>query len=741
MTPLLRLLAYSLFTTSAAHAFTEAELKSAAAQFPPMPRGTVDMFPFVGSFPTFSSGSPFNDLGYTLYDTDYIDGENSGFDTFMPVDPGDAFPGANRVKYVRCALNTDLDKNYAAAAGDRIILGTAEIPVPFFSRGPDGIDNDYAVIQHFDFAHGHIQLRGSAADYQLLYATTADGVATEGWYLFFVNAALPDLIAFIFPCNEIEPAISGNPPQNATPYDDAGTTLSLTNATQFRFAQPLPTTPVLNGGIAQFGSAGKEIVLGMGVDDEGCSYLVGCTDGNLDGATDAPNEIFVARISPTGETLWVREMAMSEGTALKSAVADSEHVYVAGRTLGALPGFTNAGRWDGILLKLRRSDGVIVAMDQWGNAGIDGYGNIILDNAGHLYVSAQGSPPGPATNDDAYLVAKHRTSDLGNVWRMIDSVVATGFKASAEAWAGLTFVPSALPTAPAGEGRLIVAGWYMANNGANAFASVYDDLSAVTPTRSATTVLATTGTRAEWFFDSAVDALGRIYFVGYTTGVLPGQTALGEGDAFLARYSSSLTSPVFRQFGTSRSDMASALEMDADGNLHVLGYTYGTLAETNADPAGMTGDVFVRTFDSSLNPVRTRQFGTVGEDRGFMKLKGDNLIIGGMTEAALCGPNHGSFDGFLLALDRHSLQISTTMPPAVALSLKPVANAPALDLQWPVQPGKMYQLQQSATLSGWQNVGAPQQPIFGQRWMQKTLPNALNGSVPHTFYRVSESTP
>jgi hypothetical protein len=39
-----------------------------------------------------------------------------------------------------------------------------------------------------------------------------------------------------------------------------------------------------------------------------------------------------------------------------------------------LPGFTNAGRWDGILLKLNLSDGQIVATNQWGNAGIDGYG-------------------------------------------------------------------------------------------------------------------------------------------------------------------------------------------------------------------------------------------------------------------------------------------------------------------------------------------------------------------------------
>jgi hypothetical protein len=714
-----------------AQALTETELKVQARQYPAMPRGTADMVPFVGRLPTFASGSPFSDLQYTIYDTDYMDGENSGYDTFMPVDPADAFPGANRVKYVRCALNTDLDKNYAAAAGDRIILGTAEIAVPFFSRGPDGVDNDYAVIQHFDFTHGHIQLRGVAADYGLVYGTVAEGCATDGWYLFHVATGVADLIAFIFPCNEIEPSISGNPPQNPTPYDEAGTTLSLGNPTQFRFAQPLPTAAVVPGGVAQFGSAGKDIVFGMTVDDEACSYLVGCTDGNFDGGAEAENELFIARLAPDGRRLWVTELAMGEGSIVKAAVTDRDHVYVAGRTLGALPGYTNAGRWDGILLKLRRSDGVIVAMNQWGNAGIDGYGNIILDGAGNLFVSAQGSPAGPAATDDAYLVAKHRTSDLGSVWRMIDSVAATGFKASAEAWGGLTFVPGAT----AGEGRLIVAGWYMANNGANAFASIYENLTAATPTRVHTTVLATSGTRAEWIIDSCVDAQGRIYFVGYTTGALTGQVALGEGDAFIARYSSTLTNPVFRQFGTARSDQASAIELDADGYFHVLGYTYGNYAGPNADPAARTGDIFIQTFDADLMPVRARQFGTVGEDRGLLKLRGDDLFVGGMTEAAMVGPNAGSFDGFVLALDRQTLQLSAVLPPPAPFAARLEGHGGEALLRWPVQAGRSYQVESSAALLEWQPFGTLQVPDFGVRELSLAVP--LNVGE-QRYFRVEE---
>jgi hypothetical protein len=408
---------------------------------------------------------------------------------------------------------------------------------------------------------------------------------------------------------------------------------------------------------------------------------------------------------------------------------------VCGRTLGALPGFTNAGRWDGILLKLRRSDGVIVATNQWGNPGIDGYGNLILDGAGNLFVSAQGSPSGPATNDDAYLVAKHRTSDLGNVWRQIDSVVASGFKASAEAWGGLTYVPSPNASASLGEGRLVVAGWYITNGGANAFASIYENLTAATPTRAYNTVLATNGAKAEWILDSVVDAQGQIYFVGYTTGDLQG-AQIGQGDAFLARYSSTLTNPVFRQFGTARSDMASSLEIDAQGNLHVLGYTYGSYASTQMDSTGRSGDIFVETFDANLNSIRKRQFGSEVEDRGHIKLVGDDLMIGGITEGALVGASHGSFDGFTMALDRRTLELSSQIPAPLPFGLNIGSTSlTSPQLVWPVLPGKKYQLFHTTDLVTWSPLEGEKIPPFGVREMTYSVPSQ---HLPRSFYRATE---
>ncbi|MGL5889394.1 MAG: SBBP repeat-containing protein, partial [Bacteroidia bacterium] len=544
------------------------QLKDSAATFPVMPLETADMFPFALGVPTFGSGTPFNDLEYTLYDTDYIDGENGGSDVFLPADPSETFPGANKVKLIRCVLNTDLNENYRSADADRIILGTFEHPNPFFLRGSDGADNDYAVIQHLDFDNGYIQLKGQAADYDLVYCTLADGCLTEGWYLFYTANNQIDLVAFIYPCWAIEPAVSGNPPQNLNPLCNGDSTLSLLNPDHFKYAEPVSAAPVFNSGIIQLGSDGKEIVGGMTTDDYGYVYLFGATDGNLDGNADSEHEIFVAKVNPNGNREWTTELAMEEGTLLFDAVADQQYLYVCGRTLGQLPGFTNAGKWDGILLKLNLSDGQIVASDQWGNQGIDGYGNIILDDAGNLFVSGQGSPANVTGTDSLYLAAKHSTSALANVWRVLDPVATTNFSMSAEAWGGLTYQQGSVP----GNGKLIVAGWYLAGNGANGFISVYNQLNAATPARPYSVILASPGMRADWVLDNTIDSRGNIYVAGYTTGNLLGGHQ-GNGDAFVIRYDSTLSNPVIKQFGTPQTDMIRKLEIDANNTLYAVGYS------------------------------------------------------------------------------------------------------------------------------------------------------------------------
>ncbi|XBQ15235.1 MAG: hypothetical protein ABL308_09725 [Oceanicaulis sp.] len=623
-----------------------------ARTFPEMPKEISELLAISPSATgTFGSGLPLDDLEYTIYDTDYMEGETHGYDTFMPVDPADEYPGAARINIIRTVNNTDLDSRYSGARGDRIILGVDEKPHPFFVSPDDGEDNDYAVVSNFDYENGAIQLRGTASDYELIFCDeVADGCRSGGYYLFYTGFEAPDLVAFVFPCDDLADTISGAPPNNPDAMCNASGELSLADPNQFLFAEPIEDEPTIDrtrlSGF-QFGGDGKDIVGGFTLDAAGNVYAFGMSDSNLDGGVRSDNEVFISRFAPDGTERWVTELPLPDGSLIWDAVADDTYLYAAGRTLGALDGFTNAGRWDGILLKLRLDTGEIVATDQFGNEGLDGYGQIVLDDDGNLYVSAQGSRPGESGTDPYHLVAKHRQSDLSNVWRRIEAPeVGADRVVVSEAWGGLSYIPGATP----GDGTLVAAGWYFTNGGSNAWIEALADLNTATPIRIASNVVASDGVEADWLLDHAVAADGSVYAVGFTTGDLDG-TQIGRGDGIVIRYDSSLANPTVRQIGTQFSDAFRNIEISPDGRIFALGYTYGDFEGLqNENPDRTTADVLVVELSPDLDVIGSFQFGTRGEDRGYLRLFGDEVAVGGMTEMALAGENNGSFDGYVVRI-------------------------------------------------------------------------------------------
>jgi hypothetical protein len=634
---------------------TPASALAYAATFPEMPREVADLAPLINETSlTFGSGVPFNDLEYTMLDTNFIEGETAGFDTFLPVDPSTSSPGADRIVMVRGVNNVDIDRVYDAQDGDRIILGTAEIERPFFSRGADGIDNDYAVISALDYRAGYIQLHGSESDYELVLCNAADGCATDGYYLIHTAASDLDLIAFIFPCDDPPIPVSGNPPTTPDALCNASGALSLSDPNQFRFATPVSTDVALSSALIQFGTSGKDIVAGQAMDSAGNIYVVGQSDASFLTSQRGGNRIFVAQVRNDGTRGWTYELDLPEGALLWEGVADDTHLYVTGRTHGALPGFTSGGQWDSIILKLRLSDGAQVAANQFGNRGLDGYGNIILDDAGNVFVSGQGAPASATGTDPFHLVAKHRTSDLSAVWRNFIEPPTTGALVS-EAWGGLFYRPGSTP----GDGTLTAGGWLFGDSAglAGGFLETYRSLNASSPQRTNGRIIASPQNQAEWVLDNVQDASGNVYAVGFTTGDLSGSHR-GNGDAYIAKYDSALNLVAVRQIGTVQADAFRKLTIAPDGTLYAVGYTYGDFKGQNADPANETGDVLVVRFDQDLNQLTASQFGTPHEDRGYIDVLGGNIFVAGMTEAALVNENSGSFDAFVVRLDRNTLEVN-----------------------------------------------------------------------------------
>jgi hypothetical protein len=144
-----------------------------------------------------------------------------------------------------------------------------------------------------------------------------------------------------------------------------------------------------------------------------------------------------------------------------------------------------------------------------------------------------------------------------------------------------------------------------------------------------------------------VDTGGNAYVVGGTFGALTGQTHAGASDAFVVKYNASGTVVWTQQFGTSLTDNARAVSVDANGNAYVAGETAGALAgQTNAG----TIDAFVVKYDASGTVVWTRQLGTSSADhaRGVSVTTNGNAYLVGYTTGALpAQTNMGAEDAFI----------------------------------------------------------------------------------------------
>lgn len=81
----------------------------------------------------------------------------------------------------------------------------------------------------------------------------------------------------------------------------------------------------------------------------------------------------------------------------------------------------------------------------------------------------------------------------------------------------------------------------------------------------------------DWVTDMAVDSQGNIYLVGETLGSFPGFTNAGDYDVFVIKLNASGLNPQYFQVGSSMDDHPSAVAVDNNGNVYVVGYTTGTL--------------------------------------------------------------------------------------------------------------------------------------------------------------------
>ena len=382
----------------------------------------------------------------------------------------------------------------------------------------------------------------------------------------------------------------------------------------------------------QFGSSADDFAYGATTDVNGDTILAGETYGALPGHSSAGQEdIALAKYDAQGTQLWATQYGGTSYDSANGVTSDgSGAITVVGTTGGALPGHTNLGQSDIMLVKFD-TQGHVLWSRQLGTSSLD-YGNgITIDGQGDTTIvgDTYGALPGHTNAGGADIVLAKYDADGNPLWitQFGTSKSDFAFGITSDANGNTTIVGTtdgALPGhTSAGAADILVAKYDP--DGHQLWATQF-------------------GTSAEddgWGITS--DANGNSLLVGYTGGAL---THAGAGglDIVVAKIDPSGTLAWTAQFGTSGDDEGVGITSDVAGNATVVGFVAGALpGHTSAGGS----DIVVAKYDRLGKQVWTRQFGTTGDDEGdaiTSDANGNTTVVGGVAGALPGASSAGGYD-------------------------------------------------------------------------------------------------
>ncbi len=433
----------------------------------------------------------------------------------------------------------------------------------------------------------------------------------------------------------------------------------------------------------QFGTAHASSALSIAVDGSKNVYVAGTTRGVLPGPNVSGSErIFVRKYDGNGREQWTRQFGSPvDDSAVGVEVDAIGNVYIAGETLGSLPGQTLLGGGDAFLRKYDTAGNELWTR-QFGTDGADWAGAVALDGSGNVYVAGgqQGLP----------LSKRGGTGSLDALLRKYD---ADGN----ELWTrqfGTTRRDFAFAVAVDTSDNVFVVG----GTEPDTFVRKYDEAGAELWTDQIGFPFTLGGNIL--LHGVAVDGSGSAYITGAAGKALDGQTGLGGWDALVRKYnpegysespqtvasrsipvaavttspnrapsSTSLPATWTRQFGGSSFDAAYGVAVDGSGNVFVAGSTIGVLP---CQPPTCRMDAFLRKYDIYGNELWTRQFGSPEND-GALDVAVDgsgNAYVVGQTRTSLPDQTSaGHWDAFLRKYDTEGKELWTRQFGSTALDV------------------------------------------------------------------------
>jgi hypothetical protein len=386
--------------------------------------------------------------------------------------------------------------------------------------------------------------------------------------------------------------------------------------------------PNLDWGV-QFGTTGTDFPNEVAADLDGNVYVVGQTNGGIDGANAGLNDGFLVKINASGNRVWARQFGTSSNDAVTGVTALSDKsVVIAGYTGGTL----GAERIGDVDLFVSRYDalGNRIWIVQMGTSSADYSGRIDADAEGNCYVTGRtyGMMGGKYEGGSDVFVCK--LDGQGNrKW-----TAQLGTKQNDECFD--------IAAAPGGEifiAGVTTGGFNAASiGGEDAIVAKLDSNGGLSWVRQFGT---STQERARCV---TVGDSGRVYVGGWTGGVMQDRQ-YGGGDAFITVFDQNGNRSWTRQFGTADWDGAHGLApfQDKSGDILVGGCWKWPGCNGWMRRYSGRGDLI---WEKLI--LKTAAKSTCGQTV-FVDAPGHCYHIGG-TDDALFGDSQGQQDVFLVKL-------------------------------------------------------------------------------------------
>jgi len=386
------------------------------------------------------------------------------------------------------------------------------------------------------------------------------------------------------------------------------------------------------GGFAwtrQFGTGSTDLTFAVAA-DASAVYIAGYTIGAFPGETNAGYiDAFLGKYNSDGTPGWIHQLGSSAIDTAQAVAADASGVYVAGSTEGVLPGQTGAGGPDAFVRKYDHAGAVLWTL-QFGTPSGDSALGVAADPSG-LYVAGGtgGALPGQmsAGGYDAYLQKYDPNGNL--IWTHQSGTAADDDARAVAADGSGAYITGVTSGTFPGQ---------TSAGGADAYLQKYDPNGNLIWTHQ----FGTAGSDEPR--GVAANAAG-VYVTGLTDGTLPGQVNAGSPDAFIWKFDPSGSDAWAREFGTSAADTANGIAV-AGSHVYVTGYTQDTFP----GQVGGGDDAFLRNYDADGNLTWMDQFGTPTSDSGEgVAANGSRVYVAGYTFGTFPGETNfgGGTDAFV----------------------------------------------------------------------------------------------